>query len=135
MLAAIPLRRTLGALVGCALACLGWFTVTPPAPVAAPQSVTDCDDTGTNTLRGRIAAAAATDTISFAQDCTGATKITLTTTLTLTKNLTIDGSGHTVVVDGGCTNNCGTQNPSGGGLHREQRGDGGDQQPDDPERE
>jgi hypothetical protein len=68
----------------------------PAAPVAANTlHVTDCGDAGANTLRGKIGSAAAGDTIVFDQDCT----ITLTTG-TLTQNVTIDGSGHTVAVDG-----------------------------------
>ena len=35
MLAGIPLRRALGALVGCALALVGWLLLTPATPVAA----------------------------------------------------------------------------------------------------
>src|SRR5262249_3145604 len=70
----------------------------PAASVSAStQHVTDCGDAGSNTLRGKIGAAGAGDTIIFDQDCT----IVLTTgTLTLTQNVTIDGTGHTVVVDG-----------------------------------
>jgi hypothetical protein len=64
---------------------------------ASTQHVTDCGDAGANTLRGKIGAAGAGDTIVFDQDCT----IVLTTgTLTLTQNVTIDGMGHTVIVDG-----------------------------------
>jgi hypothetical protein len=85
-----------------------------PAPVvhaATTLHVTDCGDAGTNTLRGRIGAAGAGDTIVFDQNCT----ITLATgTLTLTTNVTVDGTGHTVVVDGGCTANCGTPSAVGG---------------------
>jgi hypothetical protein len=104
------LRRALAALL------LSWLLLTPAAPVAAAtQHVTDCGDAGTNTLRGRIAAAAVGDTIVFNQDCTGATAITLTTgTLTLTKDVTIDGTGHTVIVDGGCTGCDPGGTPSGG---------------------
>ena len=67
---------------------------------ATTWHVTSCADSGATTLRGRIGAAAAGDTIVFDQNCT----ITLTTgTLTMTKHVTIDGTGHTVIVDGGCT--------------------------------
>jgi hypothetical protein len=107
-------HRTLVAVLGCLLALIGWVRVTPPAPVAAANTlhVTDCADTGTNTLRGKIGAAGAGDTIVFDRDCT----IALSTgTLTLaTNNLTISGTGHTVVVDRGCTASCGTASPVGG---------------------
>ena len=93
-------------------------------------------------LRGRggehaagqdAASAAAGDTIVFDQNCT----ITLTTgTLTLTQNVTIDGTGHTVIVDGGCTlTNAASATPwRGDGLRGEQRGDGEPDGPDDPAR-
>jgi len=73
----------------------------PAARVAAgTQHVTSCaDDGGATTLRGRIGTAATGDTILFDQNCT----ITLTAAsgaLTLTQGVTIDGIGHTVIVDG-----------------------------------
>jgi hypothetical protein len=79
---------------------LGGFALPAPAVRAAtPLHVTSCaDDGGAATLRGMIGAAAAGDTIVFDQDC----MITLTQgTLSLTQNMTIDGTGHTVIVDGG----------------------------------
>ncbi|MGI8857866.1 MAG: choice-of-anchor Q domain-containing protein [Thermomicrobiales bacterium] len=92
------------------------------APVSAATTlhVTNCTDTGVSadgSLRGEIAAAAAGDTIVFNQNCTGATAITLSQAkgpLSLTQDVTIDGTGHTVVLDGGCTANCGTINAVGG---------------------
>jgi predicted outer membrane repeat protein len=63
---------------------------------ATTLHVTDCADTGANTLRGQIAAAGAGDTIVYDQDCT----TTLTSAITIDKNLTIDGSGHAVILDG-----------------------------------
>jgi hypothetical protein len=84
----------------------GGLIVTSPVSVAAVNTlhVTDCGDAGANTLRGQIAAAGAGDTIVFDQDCTGATAIVLATgTLRLSQNVTINGTGHTVIVDGGCT--------------------------------
>jgi CSLREA domain-containing protein len=99
-------RRTLVAVLGCALALVGGLLMTPASPVAAATlHVTSCaDNGGATTLRGMIGSAGVGDTIVFDQDCTGATAITLTTgTLTLTQNVAINGTGHTVVVDGGCT--------------------------------
>src|SRR4051812_34222715 len=110
-------RRALATFIGCILAVGGWLIAAPAAPISAapPLHVTDCGDAGGNTLRGQIAAAAAADTIVFDQDCTGATAITLATgTLTLTQSVTIDGTGHSVVVDGGCTFNGGVC--TGGGV-------------------
>jgi CSLREA domain-containing protein len=103
-------RRTLVGVLGCTLVLVGWLLVTPAAPVAAANTlhVTDCGDAGTNTLRGQIAAASLGDTIVFDQNCTGASAITLATgTLTLAQDVTIDGTGRTVVVDGGCALNNG----------------------------
>jgi len=54
-----------------------------------------------SSLASAISNAGAGDTITFAQDCPTATPITLTNTQTITKNLTLDGTGHTVVISGG----------------------------------
>src|SRR5262245_3542029 len=91
------------------LALLVGALALPAARVsAATQHVTDCGDAGTNTLRGRIGAAGAGDTIVFDQNCT----ITLTTgTLTLAQNVTIDGTGRTVIVDGNNAATVFTVNP------------------------
>jgi N-acetylneuraminic acid mutarotase len=73
--------------------------VTFVLPKLAPQTrhVTSCADSGPGTLRAQISAARAGDTIVYDQDCT----TTLTTgTLTINQNLTIDGSGHAVILDG-----------------------------------
>ena len=79
------------------------------------------------------------DTIFFDQDCI----ITLTQgTLFLndTSNggrfdhLTIDGTGHTVIVDGGCTANCGQRGSHWWrDGHLDHRGDDESDRPDDPE--
>jgi hypothetical protein len=94
---------------------LGGLALLTPAVSAATQHVTDCGDVGANTLRGKIGSAASGETIVFDQDCTGATAIVLTTgTLVLTKDVTIDGSGYAVVVDGGCAGCDPGETPSGG---------------------
>ena len=87
--------------------------VLPAVPVGANTlHVTNCGDAGPNTLRGEIAAAAVGDTIIFNQDCI----ITLTTgTLTPGQDVTIDGTGHTVIVDGGCKG-CGAGGTPSGGV-------------------
>jgi hypothetical protein len=71
----------------------------PVAGVAATTTlhVTDCADSGPNTLRGLIASASAGDTIVYDQDCT--TSLT-NGTLTIWNDLTIDGGSHDVVLDG-----------------------------------
>lgn len=99
-------RRALFAVLGCLLALGGWLMPTPGASVsAASLHVTSClDDGGAGTLRALIGSAAPGATIDFSQNCTGATAITLAAakgTLTLAQGVTIDGTGHSVTVDGG----------------------------------
>jgi hypothetical protein len=84
-------------------ACL----IVPPAVHAQGDTLTvsNCNDSSTGSLRAAITTANATffDNIIFSVDCpSGAGKqITLTSTLTVSRAMTIDGSGHTVVIDGG----------------------------------
>lgn len=77
------------------------------APLAAAQAGTvivtsnadaggSCPDATQCTLRDAIASAASGDTVVFADDMT----ITLASPLTIGKDLSIDGTGHTVGVDG-----------------------------------
>ncbi len=70
---------------------------------AATDTVTTCAATGPGSLPAVLAAAAAGDTITFAQDCTDATAIALTATLAPTQNITINAAAplHTVTIDGG----------------------------------
>jgi len=63
---------------------------------AATLTVTSNADSGTGSLRAAIAAAANGDAINFASDMT----ITIGSTLTISKNLTIDATGHNVAIDG-----------------------------------
>src|SRR5258708_5694448 len=81
-------------LLGLMLLAGGLVLPAPTVSAANTLHVQSCaDDGGGTTLRGQIAVASAGDTIVFDQNCT----ITLTTgTLTLTKNVTIDGTGHTI---------------------------------------
>jgi len=66
---------------------------------AATDPVTNCNASGGGSLADVLAAAGAGDTITFAQDCT----VTLTGTLTLTRNVTLDGGGHSVTIQGNDT--------------------------------
>ncbi|MGH2390786.1 MAG: Ig-like domain repeat protein, partial [Chloroflexota bacterium] len=67
---------------------------------AADDTVGDCTNPNRPTgLATVVAAATAGDTITFA--CSGT--IVLTSTLTLSKNLTVDGGGRTVAISGGGT--------------------------------
>jgi hypothetical protein len=93
-------RRWLVSIVLAVGLLLGGVAFSAPAVSAAnPLHVTSCADSGANTLRDAIAAAAPGGTIVFDQNCT----IVLASTLTLAQGVTIDGTGHTVVLDGGCT--------------------------------
>jgi hypothetical protein len=76
------------------LASLGLATRTAHAQPAATIIVSTCNEA---TLDSAISSAGSGDTISFG--CSG--DITLTSTLTISKNLTLDGSGQTVTLDGG----------------------------------
>jgi hypothetical protein len=78
--------------------------LTPVQVSAANDHVTNCANSGPGSLPAVVAAAAAGATIVFDQDCTGSSAITLTVatgSINIAKTLTIDGTGHTVAVDGG----------------------------------
>jgi hypothetical protein len=68
---------------------------------AASDSVTTCANSGAGSLPVVVASAAPGDTIGFAQDCTGTDAIILADSISITKDLSIDGMGHSVTVDGG----------------------------------
>jgi CSLREA domain-containing protein len=86
------------------------FSISPPVTAAATWTVTKTADTNDGacdsdcSLREAIAAAASGDTIVFDASLSGGT-ITLGTTLTLSKNVTIDGSALAVpiTIDGANT--------------------------------
>lgn len=93
----------------CVVFMLAWLTgmfVSAPAAHAATLTVQSAADDGTTNaancpgvncrLRDAIAAAPGGDTINFGGDYS----IALADTLTITKNLTIDGTGHSVVISG-----------------------------------
>ena len=77
---------------------MGLAAVRPSEVRAATDTVNTCNE---STLRSVISSAAAGDTVTFG--CSGT--ITLTSggggPITLSKNLTIDGSGQTVTISGG----------------------------------
>lgn len=78
------------------IACL-FFT--SPEISAGTITVNNAADSGTGTLRQAIANAVSGDTITFAGDYS----ITLASELTVSKNLTIDGTDHTIVISGNHT--------------------------------
>src|SRR5947209_2553267 len=76
-----------------------------PMPVsAANDHVTTCANSGAGSLPAVVASAVAGDTVVFDQDCTGGNAIMLTVgtgPISITKNLSINATGHTVILDGG----------------------------------
>src|SRR6478672_3285425 len=67
---------------------------------AATGHVTNCNNSGSGSLRDTVAAAASGDTIVFDQDCTGANQIVLSSAIFISPNITIDGTGHDIVLSG-----------------------------------
>ena len=64
---------------------------------AASTTVTNCDDSGPGSLRDTLASAASGSTITFSLSC----DIKLNSTLTISTNdLTLDGQGQQVTLDG-----------------------------------
>jgi FIMAH domain-containing protein len=87
----------LGLLSGLGVVMAGVSLHAHAAP-AATLTVTDCSgETGPGQIGTVISSASAGDTITFS--CSGT--IPITSTLTISKNLTIDGSGQTITLDGG----------------------------------
>ncbi len=88
---------------GVLVAALLLLSALPAGLVAAAPVVSNCNDSGTGSLRAAIAAAVAGDTITFGVNCPSGsgTQITLASPLTIAQNnLTVDATGHTIVVDG-----------------------------------
>jgi hypothetical protein len=78
----------------------GIVSAAPAHTCPAAITVTSSADSGANTLRQAMADICASGTISFNND----TIITLTSaSLTIAKNMTIDGTGHNVTVSGNNT--------------------------------
>ncbi len=85
--------------IGAIALLLASMLALPATPVhAATNHVTNCNGSGPGSLPGQVSAAAAGDTIVFDLDCPTANFITLPSELVIDKNLTIDGSGHSVGV-------------------------------------
>ncbi|MHB8646621.1 MAG: choice-of-anchor Q domain-containing protein [Thermomicrobiales bacterium] len=99
--------------LGGLLVALLLLSALPAVRVFAAPIVSTCADSGAGSLRAAIAANPGT--ITFGVNCqSGAGQITLASTLTIANDLTIDATGHTIVVDGGCTANCGTGTATSG---------------------
>lgn len=98
-------QHRFGAIIALLLVTL---VVAPPVPArAATNVVTNCSGNAVTpgSLAAVLAIAAANDTITFAQDCTGTNAITVNTTLVPPVTVTIDAAmpPHMIVVDGGRT--------------------------------
>ncbi|HXQ43355.1 MAG TPA: choice-of-anchor Q domain-containing protein [Acidimicrobiales bacterium] len=88
----VGLRLVAVALVtGAAAVCVAVL----PAPVAgaADDVVTNCNGSGAGSLPAVVAAAAAGDTVTFSVSCPPASPIVLSTAVSITTHLTIDGPG------------------------------------------
>jgi hypothetical protein len=96
-------RRYAFVMAGIAVVACLWLGSPLPAR-AAPLTVTNCNDSGGGSLRDAITTAASGDSIGFTPglNCTsgGLGPITLSSTLTIGTELTIDGTGATIAVDG-----------------------------------
>jgi hypothetical protein len=88
----IKIRHFIAAILP--IVVLAVFLVYPV--LAATITVTNGDDSGPGSLRQAIANAQPGDTITF----TGDTSIILSTPLTITKNLTLDGEDHAITISG-----------------------------------
>jgi hypothetical protein len=86
----------LSLLLGVALLAGSLVASSRPAHAQAASSVTITDCSDDSQLQSAISSAASGDTIAFG--CSGT--ITLISTLTISKNLTLDGNGHSVTLDG-----------------------------------
>src|SRR4051812_33565677 len=81
------------------LATLGWSVGTLlPAHAASTQQVSSCTQTSLVTA---IKNAGAGGTVQFALNCPSSTPLTLSSTITLGQNVTVDGNGHKVTISGG----------------------------------
>jgi hypothetical protein len=101
-------RAFLGVLVVLGAAMAGSVQ---PAMASTTDHVTTCAASGAGSLAAVVSSAAAGDTIVFDQDCSGSNVILLSSPITISKSLTIDGSGHTIVLDGGSTTGDGSNAP------------------------
>jgi hypothetical protein len=75
---------------------LGLAAVQPAGVLAATVTVSSCSQAG---LTSAISAAGNNGTVQFGADCS----ITLSSTITLSQSVTIDGNGHAVTISGGHT--------------------------------
>jgi hypothetical protein len=94
------MKRTFQILVAALLALGMVGSISARPTYAATDVVTTCAFNGAGSLSAVVAAAAAGDTITFNQDCTGANAIVVSPWLVIYNSLTIDGSGHDIVIDG-----------------------------------
>lgn len=79
------------------------FAAVLPGQVAgaATDVVSNCSGSGVGSLPAVVAAAASGDTIKFSVDCPTSSPITLSSTIDIDTNLTIDGPGASELVVSG----------------------------------
>jgi hypothetical protein len=96
-------RRWLSRGIGVCIAVIVLFAgyTTPPVQASGTTRTVDtCTIGDTNSLDTLLGQSADGDTITFSVNCTGANAIMPAGQLSVGHSITIDGSGHTVVVDG-----------------------------------
>ncbi|MGI8856276.1 MAG: choice-of-anchor Q domain-containing protein [Thermomicrobiales bacterium] len=86
-----------------ATAILCALSLVAPTALEAGTVVQNCDASGTGSLADTIATAATGSVIRFAFDCPTANPIIVTSRLSISKNLTLDGTGHSIVISGNHT--------------------------------
>jgi hypothetical protein len=71
------------------------FVVPAEVATASTDTVTTCAGSGAGSLPAVVAAASSGDTVTFSVDCPASSPITLSSTIDVGENLTIDGPGAT----------------------------------------
>jgi hypothetical protein len=92
---------------------VGAVFVVPAASVRAGMLlVQNCNPSGAGSLTDRIGAAQVGDTILFAVDCPNASPIAISSRMAISRTITIDGTGHVIVISGGNVSGLFAVNPN-----------------------
>jgi hypothetical protein len=77
------------------------LAASPPIPaLAAILTVSNCNDSGSGSLRQAVLNATDGDTIQFSLDCPDGAPITLASAISIDKNLTLSGQGRNITISG-----------------------------------
>jgi CSLREA domain-containing protein len=93
------LSRGIGVCIAVFIVFAG-YAAQPAQASGTTRTVDTCTTGDTNSLDSLLGQSADGDTINFSVNCTGANAIMPAAQLSITHSITIDGSGHTVAVDG-----------------------------------